>query len=422
MTAIWKLFYNFIAYPLVFLLLHIASLFSGKIRRAIINRYRTASHFKSYQKIPGRRTIWFHAASMGEFEHIKPVLKRCKETFPHCTIFVTFFSPSGYTNVKSHEHVDYILYLPFDFTWVMRRFIRQIAPDAFIFAKYDIWPNAVWQSVKLNVPVFVVNASLGEKSSRYKGLSRSFNRSVFKHINEIWVSSPADMERFKQLTKNTDITMTGDTKFDQVLWREQNVKRNQIIDDRIIAGKRVFIAGSIWPNDWNVIIPVFDDLLDRFQDLVVILVPHEPTDHHIIELEEKVGFPSVRYSRVDKYVDERYIIVNRVGVLASLYGRADFAYVGGSFKQNVHNVMEPAVFGIPVFYGPVHENSFEAVELKEVGGSIVVHDATEFKRNALLVLQSDQDYREYSETAKHYVKVNSGATDVVITKLTQYLA
>ena len=422
MTLIWKGLYNAIGYPLVYVLLHIAALLSKKIRDAIRQRYRTVAHLDGYKKTPGRRTIWFHAASMGEFEHIKPVLKRCKETFPHCTIIVTFFSPSGYTNVKSHEHVDHILYLPFDFPGTMRRFIKRISPDAFIFAKYDIWPNAVWQSVNMSVPVFVVNASLGEKSSRYRGISRSFNQSIFKHINEIWVSSPEDMERFKRLTKNTDITITGDTKFDQVIWREQNVKRNQIIDDKIITDKRVFVAGSIWPNDWNVIIPAFDELLERYDDLIIILVPHEPTDQHIVELEEKVGFPSIRYSRVDKYLDERYIIVNRVGVLASLYGKANFAYVGGSFKQNVHNVMEPAVFGIPVFYGPVHENSFEAVELRSVGGSIVVHNSSDFLRNSMLVLQSDREYKEYSETARHYVKVNSGATDVVMDKLAQYLA
>ncbi|MCB0278916.1 MAG: hypothetical protein KDD94_05410, partial [Calditrichaeota bacterium] len=331
-------------------------------------------------------------------------------------------SPSGYENVKSYNGVDLFLYLPFDFPFVMRRFLSIIRPDAYIIAKYDIWPNAVWQAYRMQIPVFVVNASLPEKSRRIRGLSLYFNRQVYNDLTEIWVSSFKDSDRFKKLSRNAEITVTGDTKFDQVLRRKANIDRNKIISNQIIKNKRVFIAGSIWPEDWNVLIPVFDEVLNENPDLIVILVPHEPTDHYIEEIEAKIGHQGIRYSRVSNYSDERYIIVNRIGVLASLYSKADFAYVGGSFKQNVHNVMEPAVFGIPVFYGPVHKNSFEAVELNETGASIVVESETDFRRELNRVLLSPESHEEISRLAQHYIANNAGATERIVDKLKSYLS
>ena len=314
------------------------------------------------------------------------------------------------------------MYSPFDFPWVLKRFYSIIRPDVYIIAKYDIWPNAVWEAYKLQVPVFIVNASLGQDSKRLKGLSFYFTKEVYKHLTEIWVSSFDDTERFRKLASNADIIVTGDTKFDQVLWRKENVDRNRIIDEKVIKNKRVFIAGSIWPEDWDIIIPIFNKLLDEIQDLIVILVPHEPTDPLLEDIETKIKFPSIRYSRVNGYTEERYIVVNRIGVLASLYSKADFAYVGGSFKQNIHNVMEPAVFGIPVFYGPVHKNSFEAVELNSIGASIVVQDEFEFEMNLRSVINSEDKRKEYSEKATLYVHKNSGATDRIVQKLKSYLS
>lgn len=422
MITFWKFVYNYIFYPLLYLVFHIAALFSSKVRKAVIMRHSIMSELKQSKKIYGRRTVWFHAASMGEFEHIKPVIERIKSSFPHSTIYVTFFSPSGFNNVKKHEGVDRFFYLPFDFPRTMKKFITAIQPDVFIIAKYDVWPNAVWQAKNLDIPVFVINASLGKKSKRHKGVSGALNKAVFKEITEIWVSAEEDAKRFEKVAKYTDIVHTGDTKFDQVLWRKQNSKRNKQIAEKVIKNKRVFIAGSIWPNDWNVVIPVLNRLLEKHSDLICILVPHEPTEEHLLEIEAKLEHKHLRYSRVASYVDERFIVVNRVGVLASLYAIADFAYVGGSFKQNVHNVMEPAVFGIPVFYGPVHKNSFEAVELSDVGGSIVIDNEGDFERMMLLMLHSEKDYKEYSETASHYVHINSGATTLVVDKLIQYLS
>jgi 3-deoxy-D-manno-octulosonic-acid transferase len=422
MKHFWRFIYNFIIYPLIFTLFHVASIFSRKLRRSLYQRYKIFSKLKFYKKTFGRRNVWFHAASMGEFEHIKPLIAKVRSSFPHATIFVTFFSPSGYDNVKEHPGVDYFLYLPFDFPLIMKRFMLTILPDAFIIAKYDIWPNAVWQATALDVPIFVVNASLGEKSKRHRGLSFYFNREVFKYITEIWVSSHDDSQRFAKLSKEAEITVTGDTKFDQVMWRERNTQRNKIISDKIINDKKVFIAGSIWPEDWDVIIPVLNKLHSEYPDLISILVPHEPTDAHISEIESKIEHSSIRYSRVTNYSDEKFIVVNRVGVLASLYSIGQAAYVGGSFKQNVHNVMEPAVFGIPVLYGPVHKNSFEAVELSDVGGSLVIKDSDDFESKMKLLIHSGRDYKEYSETAKQYVHENAGATSLVIDKLTEYLS
>ena len=355
MGFVVKTVYNIILFPLLYVISHVASLFSTKIRKAFFERYKTWKYLSTFTKTPGQRSIHIHAASMGEFEHIKPAIGKLKETYPHSTITITFFSPSGFNNVKEFKGVDHFLYLPFDFPWTMKTFYKKIRPDALIIAKYDLWPNMIWQASNLEIPIFIINAALSKNSNRFKGLSYFIHRQIYKHLTEIWISSEDDMKRFEQLAQDVNISITGDTKFDQVIWRRENAKRNELIDEGIIKNKRVFIAGSIWPQDWNVILPAFEKIMDKFDNFIVILVPHEPTDSHLEEIESKLKHPSIRFSRVSNYSDEKFIIVNRIGVLASMYAKADFAYVGGSFKQNIHNVLEPAVFGIPVFYGPVHK-------------------------------------------------------------------
>lgn len=422
MGFVVKLIYNVLLFPIVFVLLNILSLFSSKIRKAFFKRYQIFSDLRFFSKTPGQRSILIHAASMGEFEHIKPLIGKLKETYPHSKITITFFSPSGYNNVKEFKGVDQFLYLPFDFPWIMKRFYKIIRPDALIIAKYDLWPNMIWQASKLEIPVFIVNAALAKNSNRFKGVSYLIHREIYKHLTEIWISSEDDSNRFSRLAKDVSITITGDTKFDQVIWRRENAKRNEIIDESIITNKHVFIAGSIWPQDWDVLLPAFDTLIDSYENLIIVLVPHEPTDTHLEDIESKLNHSSIRFSRVSKYKNEKFIIVNRIGVLASMYAKADFAYVGGSFKQNIHNVLEPAVFGIPVFYGPVHKNSFEAVELNNAGGSIVVDSTEQFKERFEKMLKSEDEYKSYCNIANHYTLENKGASDKVIYRLKQYLS
>ena len=417
-----RLIYNVFLFPVLFILLNILSFLSTKVQIAFFKRYSIFSDIRSFTKTPGQRSILIHAASMGEFEHIKPLIGKLKETYPHSKITVTFFSPSGFNNVKSFKGVNQFLYLPFDFPWVMKRFYKIIRPDALIIAKYDLWPNMVWQASKLEIPIFIVNAALAKNSNRFKGLSYLIHREIYKHLTEIWISSEEDSSRFSSLAQDVKISITGDTKFDQVIWRRENAKRNEIIDDSIIKNKRVFIAGSIWPQDWDVLIPAFDKLIKTYDDLIIILVPHEPTDSHIEEIESKLEHTSIRFSRVSKYKNEKFIVVNRIGVLASMYAKANFAYVGGSFKQNIHNVLEPAVFGIPVFYGPVHKNSFEAVELNNAGGSIVVDSTEEFIIRFEKILKSEDEYKSYCNIANLYTIENKGASDKVIYRLKEYLS
>jgi 3-deoxy-D-manno-octulosonic-acid transferase len=398
------------------------SFINKKIGKAFWNRIFVFKKLKKFRKIPGRRSLLIHASSMGEFEHIKPLIRKLKETYPHSSVIVTFFSPSGYENIKKFEGVDFFIYLPFDISFTMRKFYNKVRPDALIIAKYDIWPNMVWEASKLQIPIFIINASLSKESGRFKGISGFLHREIYKNITELWVSSEKDLERFNKLAKNVRISVTGDTKFDQVLWRKENAVRSEILDEKILVGKKVFIAGSIWPQDWNVLLPVFDKLMTKHDDLFVILVPHEPTEDHILELKEKITFPNIRFSRLGEYKNERYIIVNRIGVLASMYSKADFAYVGGSFKQNIHNVLEPAVFGIPVFYGPVHKNSFEAVELNQEGGSIVIENSDEFYERFDNILSSKEEYEKFCDISAHYTGKNKGATERVIYRLKEYLS
>ena len=414
--------YNYIFYPLLFLIVSFFAPILKNLRKPYRERFQVFKKLKSYIKLPGRRSILVHASSMGEFEHIKPLLGKLKSIYPNSKCVVTFFSPSGYNHVKSFKGVDLFLYLPFDFSFVMKRFYKIVRPDALIIAKYDLWPNMIWEAEKQEIPVFIVNGALTSQSNRFKGFSGVFHKEIYKHLTEVWVSSESDVERFQQLAPNVKISITGDTKFDQVIWRRENSKRSTVLNEKVVKNKKVFIAGSIWPEDWNVLIPAFNKLLAEYKDLVVILVPHEPTEEHLSDLESNLTHSSIRFSRIDQYKNESFIIINRIGILASLYQKGDFAYVGGSFKQNIHNVLEPAVFGIPVFYGPVHRNSFEEVELQEVGGSIVIENENEFYNAFKEVYSSQKNYKELCQIANIYTHQNQGATDKVLYRLKQYLS
>jgi len=424
-TLLYALFYNILAVPVLFLIYHLGALVNRKYRRGVLGRYQIFSHVREFLAREGseRDVFLVHCSSMGEFEHIKPFVRILRQRLPESRTVVMFFSPSGYENVKSAPGVDLFIYAPFEWWFVVRRLFRALNPRALIIAKYDVWPNQVWAAKSSNIPRFLINATLYSASGRLQPGIRRFQRAVYRSIDRILAISPEDKTHYLKLSSPEKIVVVGDTKYDQVVFRSEESRKKTVLPEVIRAGKSIFVAGSTWPEDEEHLIPAIKDTVaSGGNGFLTIICPHEPTAEHLERLTEAwAPLQTCLYSRLDGYKGEPVIIIDRVGLLANLYSVAQVAYVGGGFKQNVHNVLEPAVYGIPVLFGPVNQNSHEAQLLKQARGAIEVHSREEIREQLKRIFR-DENYRaEISQAARRLVEQRRGATERTVDEILNYL-
>ena len=358
---------------------------------------------------------------MGEFEHIKPVIGELKKAMPSHRIVVTFFSPSGIRNVQSFPGVDQFLYVPFDWWWPMLRFYRQLRPEIVIIARYDAWPNQVWLARLMKIPLVLANASMNRHAARMRPYFRWFQSSVYRHFTLVLCVSRGDADNYKMISKNAQVRIVGDTKFDQALIRASNAASLSFFEQQLIDQYRFFVAGSTWPQDEQHLIPACVSAVNTFTDLICIFCPHEPTAQHLQSLEEiltNAGYRSIRLSQVTEWNNQRFILVDSIGILASLYSVAAVAYVGGSFYQNVHNVLEPAAYGIPVIIGPVNQNSQEAQQLKAAQAIVEVQDRKALEKWLIQYFEKPDMARESGRAAQKIIAQHSGATSRTVREIT----
>jgi 3-deoxy-D-manno-octulosonic-acid transferase len=421
-TTVFAIFYNLIFCPIFFILVHLAAPFHPKIRIGLFGRYKTNRVLRKAFKSVSSAALLIHCASMGEFEHIKPFIHSFKRQLPDSRIIVMFFSPSGYENVREFPGVDLFIYSPFDWWLPVLRTYRAVKPSALIIAKHDVWPNQIWIAHLLKIPCLVINASLHDGSKRLRPISRFFHKMIYDKLDRIITISENDCKNYRKFIAAEKIVIAGDTKFEQVILRMEESKKKEVLPDKIWRDKKVIVAGSIWPEDEEYLLPAFKVLLEKHGDLLIILCPHEPTDFHLSTLKERLLPMAVcLYSELGGYKEERIIIIDKIGLLATLYSIACAAYVGGSFKQNIHNVLEPAVYVIPVIFGPVNRNSHEAQLLKECGGGIEVHDSVEMT-DVLNRFLTDEFYRrKIGAMANKVVMENTGATQRTIDAIMPFL-
>ncbi len=425
MKPLWKFLYNYLVIPLFWILLQTASIFNSKIRRGIRGRkYLFDTLEKEIKKLSSKKRIWFHSSSMGEFEQAKPIIAALRKKYANINIIVTFFSPSGFDNSKNFKMADIISYLPFDTKKNAERFIEIIKPTAAVFVRYDVWPNHIIELKNKQIPTLIANATMRFSSARFYPLLRNFHRYLFNSFDSILTVSSNDVSAFNKfkLTK-PKIEAIGETRYDQVQQRSIEAKKRHLIPQHILKKKKILLAGSTWPEDEEVLIPTIKTLLKYETNLLIIIVPHEPTENAIEEIEIKFNskYRTIRFSSLNDYSNEQVIIVDSVGVLMSLYQYASVAYVGGSFKQGIHNVLEPAVYGIPIVYGPKYKNSQEAIELINRGGGFVINDTFECYRILRSLLNDDKANKSAGRAALKLVKENTGATERFIEHLEKFL-
>jgi len=425
MDKIWFLLYNCIAVPVQYVIFQIARFFHKKVAEGVAGRIGEVDRLrKALAAVPqDRKRILFHCVSVGEWEQARPVIASLKKLNPSICIIVMFFSSSGYNYVKNSGEIDIKVYMPFDSFGRVKKFFKMINPDLWFVVKHDIWPNHAFVAGRMQIPSVIIDATLPPGSLRQSRVLRPFNRAVYRNFSYIFPISDQDKERFLSIYSYPKrMYVCGDTRFDQVYRRAISAKEKEkfyLFDEN---DRTVFIAGSIWPTDEKHLMPAVIDMLKKYDDLNVILVPHEPVEDHLRDLEKvlnDVSVTSARFTAVQNIRENsaRVIIVDTVGILARLYAQTDIAYIGGSFGPGVHNVMEPAILELPVIFGPRHINSLEARHMAENGGGFVVQNSDDIYM-ILERLLTDRDFRDQSgNKANRLIRENLGATEMIMTQL-----
>ncbi len=422
MDLLWRIFYNIVVVPLFLLFSHIYALFNSKAREAVRGRKGMFGRIAGTgQSAP---VIWFHCSSAGEFEQAKPIITTLKNTLDDARIVVSFFSPSGYSAGTKYSQADLVCYLPFDTARNARMMLQLIHPSILIFMGYDAWPNHVWTAARMRVPMILADALVHEGSKRLWPVVRSFLKSVHKHINVHCAISESDAQRLRRICpRDAEIQVTGDTRFDQVIARRGS------------AGKKlegllpqfdmpVIIAGSTYIEDERVVLDAYHKVLEKWGAVQLILVPHEPKPHRLAEIHALMAQRRLSYrllSEIAALQNGEAIVVDRIGVLAELYLLSDITFIGGSFHARVHNVMEPAVMGKPVLFGPIIQNSLEAMMLMERGAGIMVSDSEEMASEFIRLLSDDNLRESLGNAAQTMIEESAGATEKIVSHINEFL-
>ena len=421
MKKIWFIVYNVIVIPALYILIHAAGMFDKKVKRGIKGRKRIFEELilNAAALDKSKKLVWFHSSSLGEFEQAKPIIEELRKD-KGINILITFFSPSGYENSRKYPYADLISYIPFDTHSNAKRFIQLVHPSLAVIMRYDYWPNIVWAMSDYKVPCFIVDATMKPNSSRKLLLMKNFHKILYSNFTRILTVSEEDAEGFKWFgCTEEQVQPVGDTRFDRVYQRSITARDRNLIKEEIVAGKKVFVAGSTWENDEDVILPAFMKLARYDKDVIMIIAPHEPTLLNLEKIENEFSgkLKTIRFSFLNNYKDERVIIIDSIGILLTLYTYANAAYVGGSFKQGIHNVLEAAVYGIPVMFGPKIENSQETQKLLRRGGGILIKNKQEAYRQLRTIFINDEYRKKKEKISYDYVQENLGATEKIIKEI-----
>lgn len=364
MTSLFFYFYKYAFVPTIYSLVQILKPFLNQKLQEIA-KDKNSGH--AYLKKTGQekiiaqgRPFWIHAAS-GEIEYARPVIREIKKQHPEVPILVTYSSPSAKKILATMEDVDVWAAMPWEFAGHIQEFINKWSPRALLFARTDVWPVVVDVAHTNKVPMVLFSATFAENSSRLIGLSRPLTKFTLSRLSEIHCVATEDLVNIEPLKLTVPCFITGDTRFDQVFHRLSNPKplKNELIPS---PDEIIFIAGSTWPEDEKVLIPALAKL--KGQKVRTIIAPHETTSDHLLALETQLraaGLNYIRYSQAHHWLEDAILIIDQVGILAELYTWADMAFVGGSFKKQVHSVMEALAAGLPVLVGPHHKNNREAL-------------------------------------------------------------
>ncbi len=419
--------YNFLVIPVLYFLFHVGYFFNDKIKKGMKGRKKLlkklGSDLEAFTDKHPR--FWIHCSSMGEFEQSKPLIRKLKKEFPQGFVIVSFFSPSAFEHIKGYNESDYNCYLPFDSKRKAAYFISEIKPDIALIVRHDLWPNYLYELKKCNIPAILLN-STAHRNKGYEFFYQMFERVLYHNFTAIFTISEETKQYFiDKNIYNGPIKYMGDTRYDQVIYRASNSSRIVRPLEKNINNRKVFIAGSTWPDDEQVIMDAVKKIKNEGMKIWLILIPHEPNNESLQNLEEKANEYELSYTTFSELNNNReqtetdILIVDKVGVLAALYALGDICFVGGAFGPGIHNVLEPAAHGKIIVFGPKNSNSFEAQQLKEKGVAFEVKNSDELYSLLTSVLKETEKLKELGEKAKQIVSENVGTSDRIVEQLKQ---
>ena len=387
-------------------LLQIAALFNPKAK-LFVNGRKDIWQQLANKTNPNDQPIWFHFASLGEFEQGRPVLETLKTNKPEQKIIVTFFSPSGYEIRKNYALAD-VFYLPLDTPKNAERFISIVNPQQAIFTKYEFWFHYFNELNKSAIPLYLISGIFRPQQAFFKWYG-SFYREILTYVSHFFVQNKESVTLLKSIGIS-QVSLSGDTRFDRVYENAQHPKKLELIE-QFCGDAKVFIAGSTWLPDEKLLVAI----TEKHPDWKFIIAPHEIGQAHIQEIEEL--FPkAIKFSILSSQISEntpQILIIDNIGMLSSLYQYGKLAYIGGGFGVGIHNTLEAAAFGLPVIFGPKYDKFQEAKDLIKIDAAKSISTESEL----LTAFENFKANEEASAAAKKYVEQQKGATEMIIEKI-----
>ncbi len=391
------------------IILRFLSFFNEKISLFVEGRKETfqllAQHIDE-----GDRTLWFHCASLGEFEQGRPVIEEMAARHPEHKIVLSFFSPSGYEIQKSFALADAVVYLPLDSKRNAKRFLDLVHPDLIVFVKYEFWPNLLKEIGKRKLEAVLISAIFRGDQIFFKPYG-SWMRKALKGFGHFFVQNEESRALLKSIGIE-EVTLSGDTRFDRV---HAILEQDNTLDflEKFASNRKILVAGSTWPRDEELLTQFIHG--NEFDDLAFVIAPHQMDRERMKKMQEELKVKSLLYSEGVPDAQTKVFIVDTIGLLTRIYSYADIALVGGGFdKEGVHNVLEPAVFGAPIIIGPVYDKYQEAVDLVEREGCLVANDQLQLN-GWINRLVSEEGFRKRTgQTCRDYIRENTGSTRIIV--------
>ena len=390
----------------------LAGLFSDKPAK-MVKGHRGAFDMLKSKIDRNARYIWFHAASLGEFEQGRPLIERIRKEYPQYKILQTFFSPSGYEVRKNYDGADIVCYLPIDTPSNVKKFIDLVNPCMVFFVKYEFWQNYLNALSKRGVPVYSVSSIFRPGQIFFRWYGKSYQQ-VLKTFAHLFVQNEESKLLLAEIgVKNT--TVVGDTRFDRVLDICAAAKQLPLVQ-KFKGDALTFVAGSSWGPDEDIFIKYFN----AHPEMKLIIAPHVVNDGHLKEIESKLQRSCVRYTKATEENVEQAdcLIIDCYGLLSSIYRYGEISYIGGGFGVGIHNVLEAAVYGIPVIFGPNNKKFREAQHLLANKGGFEINGYEDFEQLMNKFLADEAYLKQSGQAAGDYVKGNAGAMDKIMKRVT----
>ena len=388
----------------------IALFSSGKIRLGVEGRKKTFQILEKKRDFT-KKLIWFHAASLGEFEQGRPLIEKMKSQYPDYQILLTFFSPSGYEIRKNYPHADIITYLPIDTKRNAERFLEATKPDMIFFIKYEFWFYFLKTATDKKIPTYYI-AALFRPQQFFFAWYGKFMQPILQKISHYFVQNETSKKQLESIGIN-QISVVGDPRIDRVVELAAQAKKFPIVED-FCQGKNVMVIGSSWSQDEAILL----SFIAKNTDWKFIIAPHEIDEKHLQDIENQSLVKIIRYSKYEKNSDANLLLIDNIGMLNSLYGYGKIAYIGGGFGSGIHNTLEPMAYGLPVIFGPKYQKFEEANAMISTipQGAFSIRN-TEDLAAVFAFLKEEKNYDAASKTVLKYMEKNKGATEKIVKML-----